>query len=199
MRKYFVDLRLPPLERARLGARGTIFASRTVNRLFNRLQAEASTSLFITHPRHDGDRLVARMRVGRALDELQAAIRRELGADTSPWSARRLGTPAPETRRHPRCPTRPPAITTVTGSEPERPRHLGGGRCCGRRRDRGVAVQPGRGIADRDRAAPLARQPDPAVHGQLPRQRRGQGAARGGADGAARAGSSQPGDGDHPR
>jgi len=82
MRKYFVDLRLPPLERARLGARGTILASRSVNRLFNRLQAEASTSLFITHPRHDGDRLVARVRVGRALDELQAAIRRELGADT---------------------------------------------------------------------------------------------------------------------
>jgi hypothetical protein len=82
MRKYFVDLRLPPLERARLGARGTILASRSVNRLFTRLQAEASNSLFITPPRHEGDRLVARVRVGRALDELQAAIRRELGADT---------------------------------------------------------------------------------------------------------------------
>lgn len=82
MRRYFVDLRLPPFERARLGARGTIFASRTVNRLFNRLQGEALNSTLVTRPRHEGDRLVARMRVGRALEELQAAIRRELGADT---------------------------------------------------------------------------------------------------------------------
>jgi hypothetical protein len=94
MRRYFVDLRLPPLERARLGARGTILASRTVNRLFNRLQGEAMNSLLITRPRHEGDRLVARMRVGRALDELQAAIRRELGADTIPLAAEAArGTP----------------------------------------------------------------------------------------------------------
>ncbi len=81
MRRYFVDLRLPPLERARLGARGTIFASRTVNRLFNRLQGEALNVTLTARPRHEGDRLVARMRVAGALDELQAAIRRELGAD----------------------------------------------------------------------------------------------------------------------
>jgi hypothetical protein len=98
MRKYFVDLRLPPLERARLGARGTILASRSVNRLFTRLQAEASTSLFITPPRHEGDRLVARVRVGRVLDELQAAIRGELGADSislaSEPSAATVGSPS---------------------------------------------------------------------------------------------------------
>jgi hypothetical protein len=98
MGKYFVDLRLPPLERARLGARGTILASRSVNRLFDRLQAEASTSLFITPPRHEGDRLVARVRVGRALDELQAAIRGELGADTTSLdgeaSAATVGSPS---------------------------------------------------------------------------------------------------------
>jgi hypothetical protein len=35
------DTRLPPLERARLGARGTIFASQTVNRLFNRMRPRA--------------------------------------------------------------------------------------------------------------------------------------------------------------
>jgi hypothetical protein len=37
-RQHFVDLRLAPPERAQLGARGTIFGSRTVNQLFNRLR-----------------------------------------------------------------------------------------------------------------------------------------------------------------
>jgi hypothetical protein len=81
MRRHFVDLRLPPMERARLGARGTIFASQTVNRLFNRLQGEALNITLTAWPRHEGDRLVARLRVGEAFDELQAAIRRELAAD----------------------------------------------------------------------------------------------------------------------
>ena len=45
MREYFVDLRLPPLERARLGARGTIFASRAVNQAFNRLGREGFWAL----------------------------------------------------------------------------------------------------------------------------------------------------------
>jgi hypothetical protein len=80
MRAHFTDLRLPPLERARLGARGTIFASRTVNRLFNRLQGEA-LSATLKPQRHDGDQMVARVRVGGILDELQDAIRRELGTD----------------------------------------------------------------------------------------------------------------------
>jgi len=95
MRRHFADLRLPPLERARLGARGTIFASRTVNRLFNRLQGEALNSAFIMRPQHEGDRLVARMRVGGALDELQAAIRRELGADAISLDAGTAATGSP--------------------------------------------------------------------------------------------------------
>ena len=45
MRRYFHDLRLPPLERARLGARGTIFGSKTVNQLFNRLGGEAGRAM----------------------------------------------------------------------------------------------------------------------------------------------------------
>jgi hypothetical protein len=39
MRTIYTDVRLPPLERARLSARGTIFGSHAVNRLFNELQA----------------------------------------------------------------------------------------------------------------------------------------------------------------
>src|SRR6266545_8350407 len=80
MRRYFVDLRLPPLERARLGARGTIFASRTVNQLFNRMQAEALDPM-LKPIRHEGDRTAVRVRVAGTLEELQAAIRQELGAD----------------------------------------------------------------------------------------------------------------------
>ncbi|HEV8275456.1 MAG TPA: hypothetical protein VGQ26_07140 [Streptosporangiaceae bacterium] len=80
MRAYFTDVRLPPLERARLGARGTMLASRTVSRLFNRMEAEAMRAALKARP-HDGDRMVARVQVGGIFDELEAAIRSELGAD----------------------------------------------------------------------------------------------------------------------
>jgi hypothetical protein len=76
------DTRLPPLERARLGARGTIFASQTVNRLFNRLMAEGGRALFnLDRLPPDAARLRARVRVGGIIDELEAAVRHELGAD----------------------------------------------------------------------------------------------------------------------
>jgi hypothetical protein len=45
MAPYFTDTRLPPLERARLGARGAVYSSQTVNRLFNRLMAEGQQAL----------------------------------------------------------------------------------------------------------------------------------------------------------
>ncbi len=82
MRPHFVDLRLPPLERARLGARGTAIGSRTVNQLFNRMQSEALSASLVGR-RHEGDVLVARVAIGRTVDELHAAIRRELGADSA--------------------------------------------------------------------------------------------------------------------
>jgi hypothetical protein len=80
MSKYFKDLRLPELERARLGARGTIFASREVNILANRLDGLLARESMV-RPRHEGDRAVTRVRVAGAFEELQDAIRRELGAD----------------------------------------------------------------------------------------------------------------------
>lgn len=80
LRKYWTDLRLAPLERARLGARGTIFASRTVNRLFTQVQAQGQAIML--EPRMDeGRRIVVRMRIAEALAKLEDAIRRELGAD----------------------------------------------------------------------------------------------------------------------
>ena len=87
MRTYFHDLRLPPLERARLGARGTIFGSKTVNQLFNRLGGEAGRAML--NPRRDeGVRLVTRVAVAGTLDKLESAIRRELGTDRIPLDAR---------------------------------------------------------------------------------------------------------------
>jgi hypothetical protein len=80
-RRNYVDLRLPPFERARLGARGTAFASRNVNRLFNHVQSEALDATW-RRPQHEGERAVARVRVGGAFGELEAAIRRELDADS---------------------------------------------------------------------------------------------------------------------
>ncbi|HEY3090765.1 MAG TPA: hypothetical protein VGJ59_22165 [Jatrophihabitantaceae bacterium] len=80
MRMYFTDLRLPPLERARLGSRGTIFASRGVNRLFNGFQGVLARES-LTRPRHEADRSATLVQVADAFDELQDAIRHELGAD----------------------------------------------------------------------------------------------------------------------
>lgn len=83
MREHFqgTDTRLLPADRARLGARGTIFGSQAVNRLFNQLQAEGSMALLKVQP-DEGDRIRMRVTVGDLFDKLQAQIRRELGADT---------------------------------------------------------------------------------------------------------------------
>ena len=80
MGPHFTDLRLPPLERARLGARGTLFASRTANALFNRMQTEA-LRISLTPGRHEGHRIAGRVQIGGTHDELQAAVRREMGVD----------------------------------------------------------------------------------------------------------------------
>lgn len=80
VRDHFVDLRLPPVERARLGARGTMFGSGTVDVLFNRMQAE----MFWSRPKrqpNDGERTVMRLRLGDIYDELNSLVRKEMGAD----------------------------------------------------------------------------------------------------------------------
>jgi hypothetical protein len=76
----FNDLRLPPLERAQLGVRASMYGSQQANRLFNLMQAEA----FWTMPFGEidaGQRSVLRVRIGRVLDELSAMIRKEMSAD----------------------------------------------------------------------------------------------------------------------
>jgi hypothetical protein len=81
MDAYRTDLRLPPLERARLRSRGTIFASRAVNRLFTQLQGQALSATLIGRPKNEGERLVGRLQVGKAFDALEAQVRNEMGAD----------------------------------------------------------------------------------------------------------------------
>ncbi|MBK3630313.1 hypothetical protein JHN59_37070 [Streptomyces sp. MBT49] len=83
----FEDMRLPRLERARLGARGTSLGSREVNRLFNEVGAVVGR-LHMAYSLGQVDRDLAqtqlRVEGGRAFDRLEAAIRSELDADRPP-------------------------------------------------------------------------------------------------------------------
>ena len=95
-RQHYTDLRLPPLERARLGARGTIYGSKTVNQLFNRLEGEGLIATL--RPQMDmGQQTVVIVQIDGTMEELNAAIRRELGADRIPLGYGRQATrPAPQ-------------------------------------------------------------------------------------------------------
>jgi hypothetical protein len=110
MRKDLADRRLIPLERARLGARATIFASGTVNRLFSQLEAQGRAIMF--EPQLDeGRKVVVRVRITDAMVRLEDAIRRELGADRillepPPAKSRSQHPPMP-----PGGPSRPAAET----------------------------------------------------------------------------------------
>lgn len=80
-RVSFQDLRLPPMERARLGSRANIFSSREVNRAFMRMQRE----MFWYQPSADDwdedESRRVREQMEKMMQELQSTIRRELGAD----------------------------------------------------------------------------------------------------------------------
>jgi hypothetical protein len=87
MREVFAeeDTRLPPLERARLGANGSVFASPKVRGLYEQLFAESW--LVEVDPgrfRSDEARLELLWRTAGILGELEAAIGRELGAGRIP-------------------------------------------------------------------------------------------------------------------
>lgn len=81
MLPHFHDLRLPPLERARQGSQANIFASAAVIRLLNVLLGQALGATLIGRPKNEAERLMARLRVGEAVDALQAQVRREMGTD----------------------------------------------------------------------------------------------------------------------
>ena len=84
------DTRLPPLERARLGANGSVFASPEVRGLYERLFAEAwPVEVNPERFRSDEARLEVLGRTAGILCELEAAIGRELGADHGGETPRR--------------------------------------------------------------------------------------------------------------
>jgi hypothetical protein len=90
MREVFAetDTRLPPRERARLGANGSVFASPKVRGLYELLFAEAwPVELNPGRFRSDEARLRVLGRTAGILVELEAAARRELGADHIPPKA----------------------------------------------------------------------------------------------------------------
>jgi hypothetical protein len=87
MREVFAatDTRLPPVERARLGARGSVFASHRVNGLFELLMAEAwPVTVNPGRFRSDEARMQVMARIAGILGDLEVAVRRELGADRFP-------------------------------------------------------------------------------------------------------------------
>lgn len=116
-REFFnkTDTRLPPPERARLGARGTVFASQDVNRLFNELGAAISRAL-LTPRAGEAQAIVTRVQAGSLLDQLQAAVRRELGADAITLEGPRQ-QPQNKTSQPPLNPGHPPR------DPPQAPRH----------------------------------------------------------------------------
>ena len=87
MREVFAetDTRLPPLDAAQLGASGSVFASPKVLGLYERLFAE-SWPVEVNPGRFRTDEARTRVlaRTAGILHELEAAIRRELGADQIP-------------------------------------------------------------------------------------------------------------------
>ena len=87
MREVFAetDTRLPPVERARLGARGSVFASPKVRGLYELLFAEAwPVEVNPGRFRSDEARMEVLARTAGILGDLEMAIRRELGADQIP-------------------------------------------------------------------------------------------------------------------
>lgn len=95
-RKSFTDKRLTPVERARLGAKGTILGSRPVNLLFNKVSGEAFRLLMSSRIENNPDaiQMLVDLQLGGLIDELRDAIRRELGTDRVPLDA--PGATAPD-------------------------------------------------------------------------------------------------------
>jgi hypothetical protein len=106
--QWFTDLRMPPVERARLGARGTAFGSRAVNQAFNSL-GPVAFSVLVKRDIQEYDRMVARMEIATWREALEKAVRRELGADNIDLDGRLPSTPPPPLRPAARPPANPSA------------------------------------------------------------------------------------------
>jgi hypothetical protein len=76
--RTFVDLRLEPTERARLGSRQALFAGEQVSRAYSAFNAELLRGALF-RPRRDGDAHTAKVRAEQLFADLEAAVRREMG------------------------------------------------------------------------------------------------------------------------
>jgi hypothetical protein len=74
------DVRLPPLERARLGSRASLLGSRAVNRLFDEV-GNVGFRVKLIRGDDEAKAMLARVEMGRIRDQLQETVRHELGAD----------------------------------------------------------------------------------------------------------------------
>lgn len=103
-RKSFTDKRLPPVERARLGARGAILGSLAVSQLFSQVNGEALRLLLSSRIENNPDaiQLLVDVRLGGLIDGLREAIRRELGADRVPLDGGPVTWPTVGATRMPR-------------------------------------------------------------------------------------------------
>ncbi len=91
MRESFAatDTRLPPLERARLGASSSAFASHQGHGLYDLLFAEAGpVTVNPARFRSEEARMQVIARITGILGDLELAIRRELGASQFPPKTR---------------------------------------------------------------------------------------------------------------
>ncbi|GLI00944.1 hypothetical protein [Phytohabitans aurantiacus] len=73
------DVRLAPMDRAKLGARGSIFASPKVAVAFNKLQGHMQRATLLL-PGSSGEAHIAKFTAEKLFDDLQAIVRREVGA-----------------------------------------------------------------------------------------------------------------------
>ena len=85
---WYTDLRLLPAERARLGARATMFASREVLRQFNAMEGVGARRSLKLGGAETTD-IHARIRMTEALGALQQAIRAEMRTDDHTMIPRR--------------------------------------------------------------------------------------------------------------
>jgi hypothetical protein len=87
---WYTDLRLPPGERARLGARATMFASRNVLRNFNTMEGVGARRSF-NFRQFEATDVHAKLKMLDAHEALQKAIRAEMRSDDRKIVSWRLG------------------------------------------------------------------------------------------------------------
>ncbi len=85
------DLRLNPIERAKLGSRGTVFASPAVSKTFNAVQAAMGHAMLVT-PKLEAEVHAAKWKVEEAFETFQKTVQDELDARSERLKSESWGT-----------------------------------------------------------------------------------------------------------